>query len=369
MKRIALFTWYNGDCNFGQTLQAFALQKKIEQFGFDSIIIDYVYLGKELYHNHFVWPVYRLYDDLRCNRVIRRIKFDKFINKYMSISSRLFSYRAVERYLANKNIENFLLGSDQIWNPQAGNIPKVMLLSFNKGHKCSYSPSMCEEGDYAKYETEIKKISNAIREFDAVGVREENSKRMLERAGCDTKINVVLDPVFLLDEDEWKLLLDLKCKFNRYVLVYCLGSLTSEIINCVNNVKGDREVRYIHSQERKHYPSDWKRVNYVDPREYLSMIMGADYVIGDSFHMVAFSIIFKKQFFVFHSVRKAFAPNMDRVTDLLFRMGLLEQYNNTDSQKKLIDYCIFEDMIKKNIDDSLKHLLDILDIFGKYENE
>ncbi len=58
MKKVAIFTWHNnGDCNYGQILQAFALQKKINELGVYSIIVDYIYLGKKIYHNRLLWPV------------------------------------------------------------------------------------------------------------------------------------------------------------------------------------------------------------------------------------------------------------------------------------------------------------------------
>ena len=55
-----------------------------------------------------------------------------------------------------------------------------------------------------------------------------------------------------------------------------------------------------------------ENIKSVGPREFLSLIQHADYVITDSFHCTAFSIIFKKKFY---SIPFRFTES--RVTNML----------------------------------------------------
>lgn len=358
-KDIAIFTWHNGDCNCGQTLQAFALQKKIEQEGFSTIIINYIYFGKSIYHNAIVWPLYRVYDCLRNHRVIKQLKFNAFISKNILVSPKFYSFRNVEKYLINNTISKYLLGSDQIWNPQAGKIPKVMLLDFNNGKKYSYSPSMCESKDFYKYKNEIKKISNIISTYKYVGVREESAKKMLLKFAPQIDISVILDPVFLFSSDEWLDLCGLSSKDENYILVYMLGKLSDEFIDFVNDISFENKIIFIVTNT-KECPSNWIKIKNVTPAKFIELVSSAAFIVGDSFHMVSFSIIFRKQFAVFKCYRDDFEPNMERVTDLLERFELLNRYNNYNCADTIINYDLLENRINCCINYSYNHLRKIL---------
>ena len=71
--------------------------------------------------------------------------------------------------------------------------------------------------------------------------------------------------------------------------------------------------------------------------EFLRMIKDAEYVVSNSFHGVAFSLIYQKQFFAV-----GMGERSNRVLSLLESLGLMERYVKEKSvnplQMKMIDY-------------------------------
>ena len=359
MKHIAIFTWHNnGDCNCGQTLQAYALQKKINMLDCDTLIIDYKYLGRSLYNNIILYGVHRIYYGLKSHTFIRMYRFDRFVKKNMNISKRLYSYKEICKYLRKNNIRNYLVGSDQVWNNQAGVIPKAMMLDFTDGIKCSYSPSMCPEKDFDKYKNDLLHVAKTINEYRHVGVREESAKRMLKRAGITKEIKVVLDPVFLFSNDDWVKLLRIRNRKESYVLVYCVGIVTENIKEAVSKIKNVKDTYVIASGTKNVVPKNWKMIVNVDPKKFIELIANADYIVTDSYHMIAFSVIFRKQFSAFSCVRNDFEPNKDRIVELLGSIGLLSRLDNVQSIEKKIEYN--EETIKARVDESKKYLSEII---------
>ena len=59
-----------------------------------------------------------------------------------------------------------------------------------------------------------------------------------------------------------------------------------------------------------------------NPREFVSMIYNAEYVLTNSFHATVFSIIFKKNFTSY-----ARGKSSGRITELLSSLGLEERFN------------------------------------------
>ncbi len=238
-----------------------------------------------------------------------------------------------------------------------------MLLDFPGGVKCSYSPSMCEENDFSKYKDEIYKVHEAIKDFKYVGVRESNAKRMIELFGKDKPIEVVLDPVFLFDMKEWIKLLEIETTEEGYVLVYCLGLLSDEIIECIQKISVNKKVFFVVVNRLNECHKEWNKVVNVDPIDFVRLVYGADYIVCDSFHMVAFSIIFRKQFSVFTCHRREFKSNMDRITNLLERVHLEKRFDNAFSVDEYIDYSQYNDCIEEEIKKSKDFLSNLVGAF------
>jgi len=299
--------------------------------------------------------------------LIRQLVFDKFIKKYMNVTKYLFSKEKVEDYIIKNSINNLLLGSDQLWNPEAGIIPDVMLLNFSKAkiNKFAYSPSMCPVSKKDVYKNEIKRIASCLQDYKYIGVREKSAKEMISEFYKEKSINVLADPVFLLSDKEWRNLFNLETENEKYILIYCMGKIPDSLYLCIDKIIKTRTIQtiyYIETNERKKIPSSWKKLKYVGPKEFLKLIDNAYYVLGDSFHMVAFSLIFKKNFYVFQGIREKFIPNSDRIVSLLNIVDMDERFieiNDPNIEVIDIDYIKKFPKVQEYIDYS-KNQLDII---------
>ena len=92
---------------------------------------------------------------------------------------------------------------------------------------------------------------------------------------------------------------------------------------------------------------------------FLSILAHADYVVGNSFHGVAMSLIFQKQFFAVGMGQRA-----GRVTSLLNSLHIPGRYTDVWQNVPPIDYAVvtplLSDMVRSSnafIQDSISNLL------------
>ena len=89
---------------------------------------------------------------------------------------------------------------------------------------------------------------------------------------------------------------------------------------------------------------------------FLSLIAHADYVVSNSFHGVAFSLIFEKQFFAVGMREKA-----NRVVSLLESLDLKSRYvvdgrSLSEDDSSVIDYAAVKKKLQVLVDGSVKYL-------------
>ena len=225
----------------------------------------------------------------------------------------------------NERYNSVIVGSDQLWLP--GNIVgDYYTLSFvpDNVNKVSYSTSFGQS--YVPHEL-IEKTSIFLDRINYLSVRETSGQRIIkEISGRDAKI--VLDPVLLFDKEYWEGCIgDKPIIEGNYIFCYILGKRKSgrkfakalkakcnyKIVNMPNldeYILGDDKYTDIKLYE-------------VSPFDFLNLIYYAKYVITDSFHCTAFSILFHKAFFIFHRHKdKSVYSTNSRIDDLLERADL-----------------------------------------------
>ena len=188
-------------------------------------------------------------------------------------------------------------------------------------------------------------FSRILVDYDSISVREKSDKKLLEEL-TKKDIEVVVDPVFLLEEDNWLELVKEK-KEKKYVFGYFLGTnkkerelakqmsqqLGAELFilsmnyNDVNNPSDEFSPYYLHD---------------ISPEEFLSYIYGAEVVFTDSFHAAAFSIILKKEFFVFN--RDARRRMTSRIYTLTQMTGTEQRFCDSE-EKENIEYLRLQEAI------------------------
>lgn len=350
--------------NLGASLQAYALMEYLTQLGHEVEIIDYKpeYLSRHYKLSLIANPKYEkniilksIYLLLKLpSRLVekygkRKREFDKFKREYLKLTARRYtSNQELKRDLPEADL--YIAGSDQIWNTlfQNGKDPAFYLkfVPQDKG-KISYAASFATANIAQEYS---KKIRGWLTRLDCISVRELSGIKILQNLGID-RGNVVLDPVFLLSKDEWEniFLKSFGKQKEKYLLVYDFDN--SEHIEKLVKKLSNKNQWKIYSIQKNKYADKvfWKS----GPFEFLALIDNAEFVISNSFHATAFSLIFNKQFAV---INRKEGINT-RMKDLLSVVNLENRMICEEQEEILpIDYKDVNILLKNKIDESKKYL-------------
>lgn len=313
--------------NYGASLQAYALMKYLGKLGNDVQIIDYKpeYLSKHYYlwsinpkfkRNIITKGIYLLIKVP--GRIARRFErrkreFDKFKKYYLKVTPNRYSSNEELKKLSPE-ADLYIAGSDQIWNPlfENGRDPAFFLdFAPNDKKKISYAASFSVDDVPEEYRVMMSKY---LKKLDAISVREQSGVEVLKQLGVNNG-KMVLDPVFLLTEQEWSKLCD-KNIDDKYIFVYDFDK---------NGKIKEAALSLAHKYNLKIYSG--LKCEYADktfedfgPKQFLSLVKNAEFVVTNSFHATAFSVIFKRSFYVFNRDWKI----NTRMRDLLNSLG-----NNT----------------------------------------
>lgn len=293
--KLGIITFHRA-INYGAALQAFALQDILNKKGYETEIIDYACERLENCYKKFYNPEHSLkgfisaiiYYPIRSARIE---KFANFRKKYMHISDEKNITKDKLKKIANK-YDYIITGSDQVWNPEQTDYDMSYFLDFVKPEKrISYAASMGTNKPTEKQAIILKKY---VQSYHKISVREEENEKYLTEL-LNIKVETVADPVFLVSADEWKLLIDDQPIINEpYIFVYCLHEKMSyKYAEYLSNKTGKKIVSIPDSIRVK---CSGKKDFKAGVLEFLNYIFYADYVITDSFHATAFSLIFEKQF-------------------------------------------------------------------------
>ncbi|MBQ8248241.1 MAG: polysaccharide pyruvyl transferase family protein [Lachnospiraceae bacterium] len=353
--KIGLITFHFAH-NQGAVLQCYALQKALEQMGCEVKIINYC----PSYHtvrycsspNPFIMAVQaykkstsrkihlRLYQAARrfCYGVNINIKkinkqtehnFSCFINKHLNLTKQYKTLRALSANAPDFDI--YISGSDQLWNPELldGSLDPAYFLNFgsSKTRKITYAVSLKE----SLTEDEKKMMGKLCEGLDAISLRERNSAADEVLGGNYT---TCIDPTFLLDCESYNDVISEEVEKEPYIFVYGFQT-TNEIVEAVNTISKKLGIRVINGSPNKIRLVGVEQAKDYGPDMFLSYIKNASFVVTNSFHGTAFSIIFKKQF-----VTIAHTTRGKRMKDILEKLGLSERLwkDSACDWEKEIDY-------------------------------
>lgn len=347
--------------NLGASLQAYALVSFLKDLGHDAEIIDYkpCYLSRhysltwvpnERYRKPLLREAYllvKLPSRIKALKSQRKKNFDLFRSEYLPLTKR---YESNESLKANcPDADVFIAGSDQIWNPvfENGKDPAFFLefVPENK-KKISYAASFAVD---ELSSCDIERIKPWLRKFDAVSVREKSGVNILN--GLQINAEAVLDPVFLLEKSHWENLA-VKSDKKGYILVYDFDK-SPEILNIAKKLSEKTGKKIVTV-----FPMDIKSEvqSEMGPGEFLGALMNADFVISNSFHATAFSLIFGKEFFVVNRKEKI----NTRMRDLLISVDLEDRLISDFIEPNNIDWQKVSELLKPQIDKSKRFLNDNL---------
>ena len=183
-------------------------------------------------------------------------------------------------------------------------------------------------------------VSKQLSRFYAISTRERSGVEIVEKLGYNA--TEVLDPVFLLDKDDWERLCSDEHKKEKYILVYDLDMNHAGVKQlCLGLAKKNNWKIYSINDFRECPYADYN-INNAGPIEFIEWIRDAQYVVCTSFHGTAFSILFHKQFYTFPLYH---GKNHARMVDFLHKMNLDNHFVKEQielSNLKAIDFDIID---------------------------
>lgn len=314
--------------NYGTALQAVALKRKLETYGNEVCFLEHKCDEIEKSNNLFSfrdalnpkYTVAHLYN--LPSAIKRKNSFLNFQNKYMTFSS-----------APPESFDIVVAGSDQIWNYNLTNNDWFYFLNFEKKgcKKVAYAGSF----GLSKIDDDKKEIINkCLLDFDLLSVREKTAQDILQNDfGIESQL--VLDPTLLLTKDDWKDFYKRDLYSNGFIYVYTVFNSPSlwDFAYKLSKKTGKkiRTIRY----SKLHKPE--ADCNFTaGPSEWLSHLSSADYVVTNSFHGVAFSINFNKQFFYELPPEKSGVGS--RLADITARYGLSSREISVVDIESIIDF-------------------------------
>lgn len=220
----------------------------------------------------------------------------------------------------NEEFDLFFAGSDQIWNYCFTHWrPGDYFLRFaDDSKKAAISGSFgVEEIPEQWRQTFVDGLSG----FRHLSVREEAGARVIrDLLGRD--VPVLVDPVMLLSREEWlKVAKKPRVDCSRpYILKYYLGDESEEEkIDRWAEENGYAVYELLNDRIPELYSAG--------PGEFLTLIRNAALVCSDSFHCIAFSIIFRRPFVVY--ARQGSGNYMtSRLDTLLGKFGFQDRWKH-----------------------------------------
>ena len=319
MLRVFGLTFENTS-NYGSCLQTYALSAAIEQQTVGGAPCAYSLI-----------PISSFPDGPRRSRFGSGGAFALFFRVYRSFFT-AFEKRHLHfadcRSLAeldrlNEKTDAFVCGSDVIWNPDFNNGISAFYLDFAKKYKFSYAASFGRSVGL----DELQPFLPYFSELREIGLRESDGLRIVRQI-TDRPAQVVADPVLLLTADDWNRVAGPGGKKGGYIFVYLTHptAVLSGIREKLQKQTGlpvklmiwDKSVRSCLKKGR---------LFAAPPERFLRLLRDADYVVTNSFHATAFSLLFHKRFFTAVQGERTGGVNL-RMADLLSRVGFMDRLLN-----------------------------------------
>ncbi len=349
--------------NFGASLQAWALCEYLHRQGHDVKVIDFINQApipgttppqrsrkRAIIEHPILRPIGRTIERWRQRYWTPRWR--RF-GKFLQLIPQTERYTSLEELRKNPpEADLYIAGSDQIWNVRAaeGNNPAYFLdFGHDNTRRASYAASFASS---TLPDGTADIISERLKRLDYISVRESSGLDILNSLGH--KGTLVVDPVFLIPRTDWDTLAD-KSEVKghgKYILLYAFdaGELIMRTARKISRATGWPII----SVTPRRLSGVSHNCPIAGPLEFLSLARGASLILSESFHALAFGMIFNVPFFAFQRKENLNA----RLTDFLSTLGLSDRLVTTDSTPLplTMDFSKPEAILSKLRDESVAYL-------------
>lgn len=340
MANINLLTIHWGR-SFGAVFQTFATCKLLENLGHNVCVINL--LSPDFEQNK--WKLSNL------KYTFINYQFNRFKKHFFSqLTDKGCYIKDIKLPIADVTI----VGSDQVWNRD---ITKENAISFfldfvPDGQKRISLASSFGKAEWIEDVHFTQLVKQNLCKFSLITVRETSGKRLIEDNFncCATQ---VADPTLLYGKFD-DLIAD-KTPVNQ-IYPFLLNKTNEELL-LAEELSNKLNVQLF---KHTYYTAYIKN----GPLNWLSRMYNSKYIVTDSFHGLAFSILFHKQFYVL-------CGNSRKFTRLLSLLELLnlqnryirdkeDMYTRWDILSESIDYSSIDSILDKERGKTLSFLRDIL---------
>lgn len=359
--------------NYGAVLQCYGLQEYLKSLGHEVYVIDYrpSYITSHRDYVRFnprflltknikllpkvFWTQLKLskYRNRRWN------KFNDFITKYLNL------YQIKGSNFDGHEFDLCIVGSDQVWNSRITG-GKFEPLYFGVNFKCpviSYAASTIVNNFSDKEKNELSEL---LKNFSAASVREKKlSQQIKEFSGCEPV--VVVDPTILAGKEAFISLANSKREEvkEKYILSYTIHEDPSlhAFAEKIAKAEGLQIIEIASTYTLHRYKT---KLYDVSIPEFITLFRNAEYVITNSFHGTAFSLLFQKKFYTIRQNNEV----DDRVESMLRQINLLDRFvqSNYDGVQSKIDYTSVEKNIWNYRQSSIAFITKELEIVKPLDN-
>lgn len=312
---------YHHTCNYGATLQTYALQQFLMSRGIENEVMEYEDAphGKKNKARSLKALLKQI--AVRLLNIPRKRKKEALKKAFADfhrdhiVCSRV--YKNVEDLRNDPPDADLLItGSDQVWNLKTnpGMIP-ARFLDFGKKDavRISYAASI---GPLNYTDEQKEMVREYLTGFKAISLREKSASEYISTV-IGRKCDAVADPVFLLSKDDWnRIAKPRKVCDGPYILCYFVQG-NPRIDDVVRKAKAETgyKVVSVNCDMVSRVRADIQLFD-VSPQEFLALYNDAAFVITTSFHGTAFSLIYEKPFYALTRENGDF-----RIKDLLAEVG------------------------------------------------
>lgn len=304
--KIAIFTYWWSEDNYGQLLQAFALQTYLKSCGYESEIVRYRKTKKTV-SDRIVFLIKKSLDNfLKTNyltndgqlQIENDLGFQLFRDSVLQMSSTQYdSLRELRKWPPKADI--YICGSDKIWATYPRDIFRTdvfdaFTLEFgrNQTKRIAYAPSIGK--------SEIPRIAARrfrwnLKRFNGISVREESAAKLLTVLGIDGVVWVP-DPTQLIGAEGYIHFIDQdSTKYQKTWFVYGLNNPSYITGNQIAKELKNNNVDFAYAGANGN--TDELINCYPTIPEWLSYMYYSKNVITNSYHGCIFCILFHKNFY------------------------------------------------------------------------
>lgn len=337
---ISSYAYIRNHNNYGSLLQYYALQQYLKKFGIEAYWIRFMFPCIQMYKPFVRKFIYETIHGFRVKNIYNHLKtqlaFRKFMHEKCCVSNKKYT-----NIIALKNnppiADLYITGSDQVFGSWLE--PNYLTFAPKGKKRIAYAASFGKKNLTKEHQEHIK---GWLHTFDSVSVREASGVHICQIMGI--KAQHLLDPTLLIDETDYLPAKTEREEKEKYIYCYFINEKNPEnlrindIIDYSKQESAKLKITGIEGPETI-LPSTY--IYQYSPETWLNHYKYATCIFTNTFHGIAFCIIFRKQFCVL--IQKGYAAKQnERIYSILALFGLQERILKPEKPIK--------DVMEKSID-------------------